>query len=90
MSCRICAVQIRLRERVLDHAGCTAPIRQHELIIQIIQIIRIIQIIQIIHIIQIIQIIQIIHIIQIIQIIQVIQIIQIRNRSALKDLYHEL
>ena len=38
------------RKQVLDHAGYTAPTRQHEL-----QIIQIIQIMQIMHIIQIIQ-----------------------------------
>ena len=47
MLCRICIVQIQPRKRVLDHADCTAPTRQHELdhtdhtdqqIIQIIQI----------------------------------------------------
>ena len=30
MLCRICIVQIQPRKHVLDHAGCTAPIRQHE------------------------------------------------------------
>ena len=32
MLCRICAVQIKPRKHVLvEHAGCTAPTRQHEL-----------------------------------------------------------
>ena len=31
MLCRICVVQIQPRKHVPDHAGYTAPTRQHEL-----------------------------------------------------------